>query len=64
MKVYMLQDVDTGLYYKRRGGWVSREQAAVWTNKNGPSAVKGSHWGGAWESNTIVRTFKLEASNE
>lgn len=59
MNVYMLQNTDTGLYYKRRGGWVPKEQAAVWTNKNGPNAAKGSYWGAAG-SNVVIRTFKLE----
>ena len=63
MNVYMLQNTDTGLYYKRRGGWVPQEQGAIWTNKNGPNAAKGSHWSGAWRVNTVIRTFKLEPNN-
>jgi hypothetical protein len=59
MNIYMLQNTDTGLYYRRRGGWVPREQAAVWTSKAGPSAAKGSHWGAAGE-NVVTRTFKIE----
>ncbi len=62
MNVYMLQHADTGLYYKRRGGWVPQCEGAIWTTKNGPNAAKGSRWIRA--SQCIVRTFKLEETNE
>ena len=58
MNVYMLQDADTGLYYKRRGGWVEQTEGAVWTNKSGVNAGKGSHY--VRRHDVIVRTFKLE----
>ena len=58
MKVYMLQHVETGLYYKRRGGWVPREQGAVWTSKQGPASAKGARWGAAG-AKTVIRTFTI-----
>ncbi len=58
MNVYMLQDADTGLYYKRRGGWVEQCEGAIWTSKNGVNAGKGSHH--LRGQNVVVRTFRLE----
>ena len=45
MKVYMLKDAKTGLYFKRGAGtwrtrWVVQRYAEVWTSKNGPNAAK------------------------
>jgi len=62
MNVYMLQDVETGLYYKRRGGWVEQSEAAIWTNKSGVRAGKGSHHVRGY--NVVVRTFRLESVDE
>jgi hypothetical protein len=59
MKVYMIQDADTGLFYKRRGGWVEQDKgAAIWTNKAGVTAGKGSYR--IRGHNIVVRTFRLE----
>jgi hypothetical protein len=58
MNVYMLQNTVTGLYYKRRGGWVEQDQAAIWTNKSGVNAGKGSHHVRGYD--VVIRTFKLE----
>ena len=44
MKVYMLKDAKTGLYFKRGAGsrrrGVVQRYAEVWTSKNGPNAAK------------------------
>jgi hypothetical protein len=63
MNVYMLQDVDTKKFYKRRGGWIEQSGGAIWTSKNGPNAAKGSHWVAA-DRNVAVRTFQLEEIDE
>jgi hypothetical protein len=62
MNVYMLQNTDTGLYYKRRGGWVSQDKGAIWTTRGGPNSAKGSCWCAG--ENMVIRTFKLESINE
>ena len=62
MNVYMLQNTDTGLYYKRRCGWKPKEQASIWTTKGGPSSAKGSCWCAG--ENVVTRTFKLESTDE
>jgi hypothetical protein len=62
VNVYMLQHADTGLYYKRRGGWVPQCEAAIWTNLSGVNAGKGSHH--LRGQNVIVRTFRLEKIDE
>jgi hypothetical protein len=59
----MLQDVDTKKFYKRRGGWVEQSEGAIWTNKNGPNAAKGSCHVAAYQ-NVAVRTFRLEEIDE
>lgn len=44
MKVYMLRDVVTRLFYRRNRPinkrWVEQKKASVWTNKIGPVAVQ------------------------
>lgn len=44
MKVYMLRDNVSGLYYRKplsySSVWVDKEYASVWTNRNGPAQVK------------------------
>jgi hypothetical protein len=55
----MLQNVKTKKYYKRRGGWVFREEAAVWTSRQGPVSAKGSRWGAAGQD-SVIREFEIE----
>lgn len=42
--VYMLRDVNTGLFYRRQGShgltWVPQGKASVWSNRVGPTSAK------------------------
>ena len=45
MRLYMLRDNRTGLYFKRGGTawkarWVVQKEGSVWTSMNGPNAAK------------------------
>jgi hypothetical protein len=43
MKVYMLEDTNTGLFYRRRQAydcWVEQGKASIWTNRVGPSQAR------------------------
>ncbi len=43
MIFYQVQDVGTGLFYKKGsfgGDWVEQQEADAWTNKQGPAGVK------------------------
>jgi len=46
MVVYMLQNDDTGKWYRRgehvRGHWVDQQQASVWPSPQGPIAARTS----------------------
>lgn len=45
MKFYMIQDLNSKLWYKRGsfgGSWVKQDRASVWTTPAGPSAAKGN----------------------
>ncbi len=67
MNVYMLEDAKTGLFYRRKRGswdcWVKQKDASIWTSRRGPAAaLTVKH---RFKSrNPIIRTFKLEPTDE
>ena len=60
MKVYMLQDVVTLLFYRRKHlinrRWVEQKKAIVWTNRTGPTTVQ-ERLGPGWS--TEIKAFNL-----
>jgi hypothetical protein len=58
MKIYMLQDVVTLLFYRRKAfsRWVKQEDASVWTSKQGPAAVQ-QRFKPGWT--TEIKAFNL-----
>ena len=67
MNVYMLEDTETGLFYRRNQGswdcWTEQKKASVWTNRVGPAAALTVRRRFK-NTNPVIRTFTLESVNE
>jgi hypothetical protein len=67
MNVYMLEDTESGQFYRRRGSgwqcWVEQKKASVWTSRQGPAAAMSTEHRFK-NRNPIIRTFKLEPNDE
>jgi hypothetical protein len=63
MNVYMLEDIKSGLFYRRLGSewscWVEQKEASIWTSRRGPAqALTVAH---RFKNRTpIIQTFRLE----
>jgi hypothetical protein len=62
MNAYMLQDTKSGLFYKRRCGWVKQTEGSIWPNRCGPSAAKGQR-ALMRGCEPVTRTFTLEEAD-
>jgi len=67
MNAYMLEDTETGLFYRRKRGswdcWTEQKKASVWTTRGGPAAALTMRHRFK-NRNPVIRTFKLEPINE
>ena len=67
MNVYMLEDTQTGLFYRRKhysfNCWTEQKKASVWTSRGGPAAALTVRHRFK-NQNPVIRTFKLEPCDE
>ncbi len=62
MNVYMLEDINSGLFYRRQSYecWVEQAKASIWTNRIGPAGAKSYRFK---RRKPVIRTFKLEPTD-
>ncbi len=62
MKVYMLLDNGTGLYYRRNrdscSRWVSQREASIWMSRRGPAAAV-SRMSSRMETRSLIVAYTL-----